>query len=77
MPVVFLVLNFFEGYLVTPRLLGRRLALNPVVVFTGVLFWGWIWGVIGALLAVPILAAVKIVCDHIQGLAPIGELLGE
>ena len=76
-PVVFMGLNFIESYLVTPRLLGRRLALNPVVVFAGVLFWGWIWGVIGALLAVPILAAVKIVCDHIQGLAPIGELLGE
>jgi predicted PurR-regulated permease PerM len=74
---VFLVLNFLEGYLLTPKLLGRRLALNPVVVFTGVLFWGWVWGIIGALLAVPILATFKIVCDHSEQLAPVGEFLGE
>jgi len=76
-PAVFLVLNFFEGNIITPRLIGQRLALNPVVVFTSVLFWGWIWGVMGALMAVPITAALKIVCDHIEGLAPIGELLGQ
>jgi predicted PurR-regulated permease PerM len=76
-PLVFLMLNFFEGNVITPRLIGQRLALNPVVVFTGVLFWGWIWGVVGALMAVPILAAVKIVCDHIEGLSPIGEFLAQ
>jgi predicted PurR-regulated permease PerM len=76
-PLVFLVLNLFEGNIITPRLIGQRLALNPVVVFTSVLFWGWIWGVMGALMAVPIMAAIKIVCDHIEGLAPIGELLGQ
>jgi predicted PurR-regulated permease PerM len=76
-PLVFLMLNFFEGNVITPRLIGQRLALNPVVVFTGVLFWGWIWGVVGALMAVPILAAIKIVCDHIEGLSPIGEFLGQ
>jgi predicted PurR-regulated permease PerM len=71
----FLGLNFLEGYLLTPKMLGHRLALNPVVVFTGVLFWGWVWGVVGALLAVPILATVKIVCDHVEPLAPVGEFL--
>jgi predicted PurR-regulated permease PerM len=76
-PFVFLALNFFEGNIITPRLIGQRLALNPVVVFTSVLFWGWIWGVMGALMAVPIMAAIKIVCDHIEGLAPIGEFLGQ
>lgn len=76
-PIAFLLLNFFEGNIITPRLIGQRLALNPVVVFTGVLFWGWIWGVMGALMAVPIMAAIKIVCDHIEGLAPIGEFLGQ
>jgi predicted PurR-regulated permease PerM len=76
-PLVFLVLNFFEGNVITPRLIGQRLALNPVVVFTSVLFWGWIWGIVGALMAVPIMAAIKIVCDHIEGLSPIGELLGQ
>jgi predicted PurR-regulated permease PerM len=76
-PLVFLILNFFEGNVVTPRLIGQRLALNPVVVFTSVLFWGWIWGIVGSLLAVPIMAALKIVCDHIEGLSPIGEFLGD
>ncbi len=76
-PLVFLVLNFFEGNIITPRLIGQRLALNPVIVFTSVLFWGWIWGVMGALMAVPIMASIKIVCDHIEGLAPIGEFLGQ
>jgi predicted PurR-regulated permease PerM len=74
---IFLALNFLEGYLFTPRLLGRRLALNTVVVFTGVLFWGWIWGIIGSLLAVPLLATLKILCDNIEELAPLGEFLGE
>jgi predicted PurR-regulated permease PerM len=76
-PTVFLALNLVEGYLLTPMLVGRKLTLNPVVVFVGVLFWGWIWGVMGAILAVPILAAFKIVCDHVEGLTPIGELLGD
>jgi len=76
-PLVFLILNFFEGNIITPRLIGNRLALNPVVVFTGVLFWGWIWGIMGALMAVPILAVIKILCDHIEGLSPIGEFLGQ
>ena len=56
--------------------MGESLSLNPVVVFTAVLFWGWIWGVPGALLAVPITASLKIACDHIEGLAPVGEFLG-
>jgi predicted PurR-regulated permease PerM len=56
--------------------LGRRLALNPVVIFVWLIFCGWIWGIVGALLAVPILAVVKIVCDHIEQLAAIGEFLG-
>lgn len=76
-PALFLVLNLVESYLVTPLVVGRRLSLNPVAVFVGVLFWGWIWGIAGALLAVPILAMVKILCDRIDGLAPIGEFLGQ
>jgi predicted PurR-regulated permease PerM len=46
------------------------------VIFVGLIFWGWLWGIPGALLAVPILATFKIVCDHIEPLAPIGEFLG-
>lgn len=65
-----------EGTFVTPLILGRRLTLNPVVVLFSLFFWGWIWGIGGALLAVPLIGAVKICCDHIEPLAPIGEFLG-
>lgn len=76
-PAAFLVLNFLESYIFTPRFVGQRLSLNPVVIFTGVLFWGWIWGIMGGLLAVPILATLKIACDHVQQLRPLGEFLGD
>jgi predicted PurR-regulated permease PerM len=75
-PALYVGLNALEGYLVTPMLLGRRLLLNPVVIFMGIIFWGWLWGIPGALLAVPILVTFKIFCDHIGPLAPIGEFLG-
>jgi predicted PurR-regulated permease PerM len=75
-PGLYLGLNALEGYLVTPMLLGRRLLLNPVVIFLGIIFWGWLWGIPGALLAVPILVTFKIFCDHIGPLSPIGECLG-
>lgn len=75
-PLLFLGINAVEGYVVTPMLLARRLTLNPVVIFLGLIVWGWIWGIAGALLAVPILATFKIFCDHIEPLAPIGEFLG-
>ncbi|HUP00648.1 MAG TPA: AI-2E family transporter [Gemmatimonadota bacterium] len=75
-PLVYLAINSLEGYLVTPALLGRRLLLNPVVIFLGLIFWGWMWGISGALLAVPLLATFKIFCDHIEPLSPIGEFLG-
>ena len=75
-PGVFAGLNLLESYLVTPMVLGRRLTLNPVVIFLGLTFWGWLWGITGALLAVPIMVVVKIICDHSEPLAPIGEFLG-
>jgi predicted PurR-regulated permease PerM len=73
---VFLMLNVVEAYLLTPMILGRRLTLNPVVLFVGLTFWGWMWGIVGAVLAVPIMVVLKILCDHIEPLAPIGEFLG-
>jgi len=76
-PGVFFCLNLFESYFFTPLFVGRQQSLNPVVVFVGVLFWGWIWGITGALIAVPLLAVFKIVCDHIEGLAPIAEFLAD
>jgi predicted PurR-regulated permease PerM len=75
-PAVYLVVSFLEGNFVTPLVLGRRLTLNPVVIFVGLLFWFFLWGIPGALLAVPTLAIFKIVCDHVDTLAPIGEFFG-
>lgn len=76
-PGVFVGLNILESYLVTPMVLGRRLTLNPVVIFIGLTFWGWLWGITGALLAVPIMVVLKIFCDHSEPLRPIGEFLGD
>lgn len=64
------------GYLLTPWLTSRASRMSPVAVFVGVLAWGWLWGVWGLLLGVPILMAVKAVCDRVEDLKPIGELLG-
>jgi predicted PurR-regulated permease PerM len=75
-PAVYLALNLLEEYLVLPWILGRRLLLNPVVVFLWLIFWGWLWGVPGALMAIPLLAILKIICDHIEPLGAIGEFLG-
>lgn len=75
-PLVYLALTAFEGSFLTPTILGRRLTLSPLMVFVGIIFWGWMWGVVGALLAVPLLATVKIVCDHVDRLKPVGTLLG-
>lgn len=74
-PIAFLTLTTLEGNLITPLLVGRRLTLNPVIVFTSLLFWGWIWGIAGLLLAVPLLVVLKILCDHIGPLQLIGEYL--
>ena len=66
-----------EGNLLTPWLTSRASQMSPIAVFVGVLFWGWLWGAWGLLLGVPILMAIKTVCDHIEDFKPIGELLGE
>jgi predicted PurR-regulated permease PerM len=60
-----------------PKILGSRLELNPLVVIVGLLVWGWIWGAMGLILAIPIIAAVKIICDHIGSLRPIGDWMGD
>lgn len=71
----YLVLHGVEANLITPTIVGRRLTLNPVLVFVSLMFWSWMWGVVGAFLAVPILMVCKIVCDHIEFLSPMGEFL--
>jgi predicted PurR-regulated permease PerM len=75
-PVAYLSLNLLEEYLVLPLVMGRRLMLNPVVVFLWLIFWGWLWGVPGALMAVPLLAILKIVCDRVEPLSAVAEFLG-
>ncbi|RPI28990.1 MAG: AI-2E family transporter [Acidobacteria bacterium] len=65
-----------EGGFITPMLLARRLTLNPVILLVGIIFWGWLWGIAGALLAVPLMSSIKIFCDHIEPLAPVGEFMG-
>jgi predicted PurR-regulated permease PerM len=60
-----------------PKVLGSRLQLNPLVVTISLLIWGFVWGAMGLILAVPIMAAVKIVCDHVVSLRPIGDWMGE
>ena len=71
----FFVINMFESNLATPMILGRRLPLNAVALFLGLLFWGWIWGITGAVLAVPLTVMVKIICDHVEPLEPVALFL--
>ena len=73
---VYLLIHLMEGETITPMLLARRFTLNPLLVIASLMFWDWLWGVTGALLAVPLLAVTKIVCDHIEVLTPIAHLLG-
>jgi predicted PurR-regulated permease PerM len=71
------VITSLEGFLLTPALMSRAARINSAAIFTGLLFWSWIWGVWGTILAVPMLMMIKAVCDHIEDLQPIGELLGQ
>jgi predicted PurR-regulated permease PerM len=74
-PAWYLLLHLLEANLITPRLLGRRFTLNPVVIFISLIFWTWLWGAPGALLSVPILVAIKVICDRIPKLSSVSELL--
>lgn len=66
-----------EGFLLTPALMSRAAQMNPVAIFVGLLVWTWVWGVWGTVLAVPMLMVLKAICDHIEDLQSLGELLGE
>jgi len=72
-----LAITSLEGWLLTPALMSRAARMNPVAIFVGLLFWSWVWGVWGTILAVPLLMALKAVSDRVENLRPIGELLGE
>ena len=75
LPGVYLVLAILEGNFITPWVMGRSLTLNPVIVLLSLTFWGWLWGIPGVILAVPILAAFKIFCAHVPRMEPFAEFL--
>jgi predicted PurR-regulated permease PerM len=72
-----LAITSVEGWLLTPWLTSRTARTNEVAVFVGLIFWGFVWGLWGTLLAVPMLVVVKAFCDRIEDLKPVAELLGE
>jgi predicted PurR-regulated permease PerM len=74
-PAMYLGFATLEGNFITPWVMGRSLTLNPVMVLLSIAFWGWMWGIPGIILAVPILAAFKIFCAHIKPIEPIAEFL--
>lgn len=73
---LYLLIHVAEGETITPMLLAARFTVNPVLVTLGVIFWYWMWGVVGAILSTPMLAIAKIVCDRIETLKPIGHFIG-
>lgn len=76
-PGAFLLIAFIEGQLVTPILIGRKLALDPTAVFVWLLVWGWLWGIVGVLLAGPLIACLRIVCKHVDALSSLGIVIGD
>lgn len=71
------VLHLLALNVIYPKLIGRQVQLNPLVVTLGLLVWGWMWGAMGLILTIPLMAAIKIVCDHLDELRPIGDWMGE
>jgi predicted PurR-regulated permease PerM len=72
-----LAITTLEGWVLTPLLLGRVAQMNRIAVFASLLFWTWMWGAWGLLLAIPITMAIKVVCDHVEPFRPVGDFLGE
>jgi len=74
-PAIYLTFGTLEGSFITPWVMGCSLSLNPVMILLSLMFWGWLWGIVGVILAVPILAAFKIFCAHIKPMEPLAEFL--
>ena len=72
-----LLITTLEGSILTPIWMGSTAQMNHIAIFAGLLFWSWVWGVWGMLLAVPMMMVLKVVCDHFDELKPIGHFLGE
>ncbi len=75
--VAILGLHLFAMNVLYPKILGKRLQLNPLTVTIALLFWGWLWGAMGLILAIPLTAAIKIVLDHVEGFEGYGQWMGE
>ncbi|WP_214470277.1 AI-2E family transporter [Mesorhizobium sp. dw_380] len=75
-PAFVLLCDIIEGQFVTPTVVGRRLEINAVAILIAIAFWSWLWGFVGALMAVPLLVVVKVFCDHFDGLSHVGNFLG-
>ena len=73
--LIYFALHATESNIVTPMILGRRLTLNPLVIFISLMFWTWLWGIPGALLSIPLVMMLKVFCDHFKPLAAMGEFL--
>lgn len=74
---VALLITTLEGWLLTPTLMGKMTQINTVAVFASLIFWSWMWGMAGLLLAVPIMMVIKATCDRVEDLQPIGKLIGD
>ncbi len=74
-PAILLVLVGLTAEVITPMVLGRGLLLNPVAIFIAIMLWGWLWGIVGVLLAVPLLASFKIICERVEPLHGVAEFL--
>ena len=72
---IYLVLHTLEGQIITPIILGRRMALSPLVLILALMLFGWAWGIIGLLLAVPLLVCVKLVLARVEGMEGWARLL--
>jgi predicted PurR-regulated permease PerM len=72
---IYLGIHILEGEVITPMLVARRLTLNPVLVIISLLFWYWMWGIPGAIMSFPLLASIKIICDHVRPLMALGHFL--
>ncbi|CDX27503.1 AI-2E family transporter [Mesorhizobium sp. LCM 4577] len=74
-PAFVVLCDVVEGQFVTPMVVGRRLEINAVAIFIAIAFWSWLWGFVGALMAVPLLVVIKVFCDHFESLSPAGNFL--
>ncbi|RWE67579.1 AI-2E family transporter [Mesorhizobium sp.] len=74
-PAFVILCDVIEGQFVTPTVVGRRLEINAVAILIAIAFWSWLWGFVGALMAVPLLVVIKVFCDHFDGLSHVGNFL--